>query len=466
MECNAWSNRLTKTADSGIINGVFYKGELILKCGFCELDITPALGSIIPGDFAARYATDILDPLCVRAVAFRNGEDDLAIASVDACGITLDTTEKIRMRVAELSEIKPENVMVMATHAHGAGPTLNWGEEVVIDEHYLRNLVEKVADAIVCAWKKAECSELFLGNGEIDDISFIRVYQMKDGSLKTNPGYKNVDKIDKPCSTIDPELYVLAAKRNDEFVGGIVNFATHPATIATTEITGDYISVLSRELKKNYGEQFVTVFVNGMCGDINHINPFDENTYKDKYQTYKRVGKRIAETTIEALKKAVLMDADELQTLTSAVEVKFRKPDTERLLWAKNWFDSLEDKLVESVPGSKNYWNTFFALQTLLIQSDKRTKRKIDLQVFKIGECFVFGNPCQMFVNFGKKIKKACGKNCFISAFANDYAGYVPTPECMKDGVYEATLSPTSALEPLAGDIVADELINMCKKMK
>lgn len=436
-----------------------------MKCGFYELDITPAIGSIIPGAFGARYADSILDPLYVRAVVFANGETAVAVVVIDACGITLDITERIRARVAEISSINPEYVMVMATHAHGAGPTLNWGEEVVTDEHYLRNLVEKAADAIYCAHKNAEESEMLLGKEKIDDISFIRVYHMKDGSYKTNPGPQNADKIEKPCSEIDPELYILAAKRDDKFIGGVINFATHPATIATNEITGDYISVLSREMKEIFGQQFVTVFINGACGDINHINPFDENTYKDKYKTYTRVGKTIAKKSAEALKSAVLVENNTIKALSSYVEVKFRKPDKERLAWAKEWFDSLGDDLINSKPGNPNYWNTFFALQTFKIQADKRTNRKIDLQVFKVGSCFIFGNPCQIFVNFGKKIKKACGETCFISAFANDYIGYVPTPECMQEGVYEATLAPTSALEAMAGDIMTDELIEMWRKL-
>lgn len=437
-----------------------------MKCGFYELDITPVIGSIIPGGFGARYAEDILDPLYTRAVVFDNGEMALGVVSVDACGITLDITERIRERIAQITPIKPENVMVMATHAHGAGPTLNWGEEVVTDEHYLRNLVEKSADAVYCAWKKAEESELMLGKENIDDISFVRVYQMKDGTLKTNPGPQNKDKIEKPCAEIDPELYVLAAKRNDKYIGGVINFATHPATIATTQITGDYISVLSREMKEIFGQQFVTVFINGTCGDINHINPFDENTYIDKYKTYTHVGKTIAKKSAEALKTAVLVEDNSLDAISSSVEVKFRKPDKERLMWAKEWFDSLGDDLIDSVPGNPNYWNTFFALQTFKIQADKRTVRKIDLQLFKVGPCYIFGNPCQMFNKFGKKIKKACEGVCFVSAFANDYVGYVPTPDCMKEGVYEATLAPTSALEAMAGDVVTDELIEMYKKLK
>ena len=438
-----------------------------MKCGFFELDITPALGSIIPGDFGARYAEEILDPLYTRAFVVKNENMGLAVASVDACGITLDITDRIRDRVSQMIPLRPEHIMVVATHAHGAGPTLNWGEEIVTDEHYLRTLVEKTADAIVSAWKKAEESEMLIGKEMLYDISFIRVYQLKDGSLKTNPPRDNPSAIiEKPCSEIDPEVLVLAVKQNDEFVGAVINFATHPATIATKQITGDYISILSDEMKKIYGPKFVSVFINGACGNINHINPFDKSTYEDNYKAYRNVGKKIAEKASLAMQNASLIKDDTLSAGYSFVNVKFRKPSKEMLLAAKKLFDDLGDNLVESVPGPDSYIDTFFALQTFLLQADKRTERKIDLQLFRIADCYIFGNPCQIFVEFGRKIKEACDGYCFVSAFANDYCGYVPTPECMREGVYEARLAPTSALEPAAGDKVADKLIEMYNELK
>ena len=107
-----------------------------------------------------------------------------------------------------------------------------------------------------------------------------------------------------------------------------------------------------------------------------------------------------------------------------------------------------------SLPGTPDYITTFFALQAFLIQADKRTRRQLELQLFRIGSCYIFGTPCQIFVQYGKRMKEACGGTAFISAFANDYCGYVPTPECMVPGVYEARLAPTSALEPAAGDML------------
>ena len=437
-----------------------------MKCGFFELDITPPLGSIIPGDFGARYAEEILDPLYTRAFVVKNENMGLAIASVDACGITLDITERIRNRVSQMIPLKPEQIMVVATHAHGAGPTLNWGEEVVTDENYLRNLVEKTGDAIVSAWKKAEESEMLIGKEMIYDISFIRVYKLKDGSFKTNPPRENPEAIiEKPCSEIDPELLVLAVKQNNKFVGAVINFATHPATISTKQITGDYISILSNEMKKIYGPEFVSVFITGACGNINHINPFDKSTYEDCYKAYQNVGKKIAEKASQAMENASQIKDDTLSAKCSFVNAKFRKPGMEMLLAAKKLFDNLGDNLVESVPGQNDYIDTFFALQTFLIQADKRTERKIDLQVFRIADCYIFGNPCQIFVEFGKKVKNSCGDYCFVSAFANDYCGYVPTPECMREGVYEARLAPTSALEPAAGDKIADKLIEMYNEL-
>jgi len=433
-----------------------------MKCGFYELDITPPLGSIIPGGFGARYADEILDPLYARAMVMQTEGENIAVVVVDACGITMDITERIRRRVMERVPLKEQEIMVIATHSHGAGPTLNWGEEVVTDAAYLQNLIQKAADAIVNAWKRAKESELFVGKEELSDMSYIRVYKMKDGSLLTNPDPNTLtDQIQEPSSTIDPSVLVLAIKQEGKYVGAMVNYANHPAIVYSNMVTGDYISILSAERKRHFGPEFVTIFVNGACGNINHLNPYDLTTYK--WEQYRKVGKSLAEKVKAAMENVTPVDG-QVHAACKDIFVRFRKPTPEMLLNAQKVFADLGDELIESRPGQANYTDTFFALQTFWVQADKRTQRKVALQVFKIGPCSLIGTPCQMFVEFGKKIKAACGEYCFVAAFANDYCGYVPTEECMREGVYEARLAFTSGLEPAAGNLVSDAAIELYKQ--
>lgn len=439
-----------------------------MKCGFYEFEITPALGMIIPGGFGARYAEGIRDRIYVRAGVFANENETVAIAVIDACGITLDITERIRERVAEFCPIKPENVMVMATHCHAGGPTLNWGEEIVTDPMYLELLVQKTADAIVLSYKNAEESEIVLGKEELFGYSFIRVYHMADGTLKTNPLHKtaeDLEKIVKPQTEIDPEVLVLGVKQGEKFVGAVVNYANHPAIVAKTQISGDYISQLARSLKEIYGPEFVTVFINGACGNINHINPFDPST-KVPFRE-REIGKALAETVKKAIDGGKIMEANVLGSVEKRIPVALRKPDLEYLNQSKKTFEELGDDLITSVPGTVGYLKTFYALQAFQIMADKRTQLDIILQLIKIGDVFVAGTPNQIFVQYGKKIKEGIGAPCMVSAFANDYRGYVPTPECIGIwNVYEARLAPTSALEAAAGDKIADGILELAKEIE
>ena len=130
-------------------------------------------------------------------------------------------------------------------------------------------------------------------------------------------------------------------------------------------------------------------------------------------------------------------------------------------------FDSLGDRLIESVPGTKDYGKTFYALQAFQIMADKRTECELVLQLLKIGNCYVAGTPNQIFVQYGRKIKEGLGKPCLVSAFANDYRGYVPVPECFGEpGVYEARLAPTSCLEPAAGDKIVEGILQLAEKIR
>lgn len=432
------------------------------KTGFAEADITAPLGSIIPGGFAARYNYTIRARTFARAVVIGEGESRIAIVSLDVCGIYRDAVERIRERVNARCGIAKDAIMVTATHTHTGGPTLDWGEEVVQDPRYIDHIVNAAADAICTAENNATEYTLTNASCEVDGISFIRVYKMRDGSWKTNPGRANIDKIDCTHTTADKELRVIAAMSGSRPVGAIINFALHPAILSDNATSGDYIGVLAAELKRTYGLDFVTVFINGACGDINHVNPFDpETTENGRHEV---VGKKLAESVTALLSEPGKALDGNIAYTTVPVQLGLRRPTKEAINEAYDHIMGLGDGYIEAKPSKPGYQPTFFAMQAMMRMLDKRPYIESSVQVLKVGETFFAGYPVQLFTDFGKATKAAL-PGAMVSVFANDYLGYGPTPEAMRPGVYEATLCGTSKLTGDAGQILVDAAIKGAKTL-
>ncbi|NLD88476.1 MAG: hypothetical protein GX633_09530 [Clostridiales bacterium] len=430
------------------------------KAAFFETDITPPIGTIIPGDFASRLSVDILDEIYARAFVLSDGKSYMSTVVVDACGITMDITNRIRQKVSKYTDIKAPELMVIATHTHSGGPTLNWGEQVRRNEEYISNLVDKAADAVICAFNRLSEAMICISRWELEGVGFVRIFNMKGGGLKTNPGMGNPDII-SPTGEIDKELIALTVYKENKPVGAVVNYACHPAVVAGVRTSGDFPGALAREMKKKYGDNFITVFINGACGNINHINPFDPETAKPG--RHLMMGKMLAEKTIEAVENPDTKVDGKISASESVIKVKIRKPDHDDLMKAKTHLDSLGDDLINSVAGTPGYIDTFFALQAFGIELDKRTLEDIYLNKFSIGDVLtLFGVPCQMFSDYGFRMKSDSRSDySMVSIFTNDYRGYVPTPDKMKPGVYEARLASTSTLAPEAGDIICEAIAKM-----
>ncbi|HQK92456.1 MAG TPA: hypothetical protein PLD23_03070, partial [Armatimonadota bacterium] len=68
----------------------------MLQAGFARVDITPPLGSEIPGGFSKNFAQGVHDPLWVEAAVIRNGTIALALVGVDLIMLPGDVVTKAR----------------------------------------------------------------------------------------------------------------------------------------------------------------------------------------------------------------------------------------------------------------------------------------------------------------------------------------------------------------------------------
>ena len=92
-------------------------------------------------------------------------------------------------------------------------------------------------------------------------------------------------------SGIDTELPVIFIKNSDGTPkGAIYAFACHQDCVGGLHYSGDFSSEVSKQMKKTYGEDFVTVFFEGTAGNINHFNV---NTAEDAPDHYRKMGRKI-----------------------------------------------------------------------------------------------------------------------------------------------------------------------------
>jgi len=109
-------------------------------------------GVWIAGFGNPRAASGVNDPQWVRAIAMRNGDITLVIASIDCVGYFDDEVRMIREAVADLGV---DYLSVSATHTHEARDTLGiWGldeTQTGLNEPFMALLRDKTAEAIRAA---------------------------------------------------------------------------------------------------------------------------------------------------------------------------------------------------------------------------------------------------------------------------------------------------------------------------
>src|ERR1700719_4634772 len=97
-----------------------------LSVGFASVDITPEIGKkpvFLAGFGQNRKATKVHDAISARAVVLADGDNKIALVSVDVVGIFLPVVEQIREKLPGFKYI-----LISATHNHEGPDTLGlWG---------------------------------------------------------------------------------------------------------------------------------------------------------------------------------------------------------------------------------------------------------------------------------------------------------------------------------------------------
>ena len=436
----------------------------MLKCAFYEKEITPPLGCSISGYGNLRKGTDVKDRLMAKACVFSDGKDTVALIALDALRIFYEVRQEIAKRVHAFTGIPEENVLVAAIHTHTGIPEFDYdGDADALNNqaHYFDVFIKLIADCAILAYRRLEDSALSFGIGNVDGISFCRDYIMRNSTPQTNPGRLNPDIIG-PASEIDTELPVIFARSADGTpLGAVVTFACHLDCVGGTEYSGDFASELSKQLKKVYGEDFVTVFFMGTAGDINHFNV---NVPEDAPDHFRKMGQKIAGEVIKTASFAEPICGDTLKCRFRLVTINRTEISEDRIAEAKHTIAT-----VQEIPGAKiaadgtakDQYELMMARKLLAFLDSAPTQYEVPLHFMQIGDVKFFGFPSEIYCYFGLSLKEKCGtKKRMVASYCNGLYGYIPTKELFYDTIYESRPG-SNRLSADAGYIMVEQLLEM-----
>lgn len=424
-----------------------------LQVGFAEKEITPRT---FPVRTYSSSADTVMDPLFAHAAVFDDGKTRLAFLSFDVVIVEVEYVVEIRKKIAAQSGIPESNIMVCATHNHACPAVVDRpGSEK--DDDYLKFMIEQGVAAVIQAFDACEEVEFGVNTGFEESVSFNRRYIKKNGTVISQPSIKTGSN-DIRCheGVVDPELAVITIRnRSAEIVGVLVNFACH-AVHHMGRLSAGYPGVLCDRIKEFYGPDCVCVFLNGACGNVIHKN-YSDGKQKDTKET---IGTVLANDVKSLIDETVFKKEVRLAAETSVLKIKYRD-----ITGFEENINNLEAFNVFKGLITKGWYQ--YSLKKLKKLHEKCDYEEAIIQVFRIDDVFFGSVPCEYFAENALKIKeKSVAERTFVVSLANGWLGYIPHKAAFnRNGGHESTWAIWSKMEKDAGDIIADEIVNLVKRM-
>lgn len=422
-----------------------------MKVGFYESDVTPPLGGIMPGYFSARRAITVHDRLYSKACVIEAGGTFSVIISIDTCFVPSKLHDIVTQRIYEYTHISPDCVSITANHTHLGAPISEYALRCCpADETYTDVFYRLVADSAILAYQNLDDAEIFFGTSVVDGISFCRNYIMKDGTYITSTS--DYDNISQPLATPDNQLTALFVERDGKKIGAIINYPLHQDTVhpAVLGYSGDYSSVIAKNLKERYGADFVSVFGIGTCGDVNHMDAAKKGEKYESYY-YRKIGAILTDGVLEACKNAVPVTGA-LSSAKDIISVKRRKLT----------FGQFKDEILSRFEIEEHAMNV--GNITAYYMADMPEFNELYIHVIAIGDLSVYLLPGELFTCYGLRIKaESPFKYNMVIENSNSDAGYIPSlkafDKCSR--LYETSPAATSNLISEAGNMITDKALEM-----
>ncbi len=447
------------------------------KVGFSTVNVNPNLGHEIAGYYVKRFAKGFLDDIEVSTLLLQKDGTNIAMISVDVCGINEDFGLDVSNMIEKATGISKDNVYLTATHSHTA-PVITYNDRYPRTQElldYIAFLKQRIVDSVALALADVKDAKMgYIYGYAPERVAYIRRYKMKDGSTFTCPPIDDPN-IDYPIGTLDQRVNVIRFDR----VGGptivAVNYGLHADTINGELVSADFPGVMRKTIEKAL-DGVKCIFFNGAEGDVGstNVHPKDgdmndtEISFDNEMKSpgmARFVGRALAGTILQVYDKVHYVDVDEIKIVSKYIDIPSNMPSPEEMPLARKYKELHEAGRDDEIP--------FKAMQLTTAVADAMRKVRLEngpefftirLTAVKIGSVVYLGIPGEPFTEIGVRVKQAEGWNLILPcSLVNGSNGYYPTKSAYNEGGYETS---SSIFKVGVDDVLVENAIKLLNEIR
>jgi hypothetical protein len=381
-----------------------------LRIGVAAIDLTPPIGVGLSG-YRPRNSDGVGHRLRAEALVCRGAGGAWALVTSDVIGYGRDYVKIIRQKIARLTGLRPEAIMISGTHTHSGPAVIRFGDEEVspLDAAYNQKLQGLLVRVAAAAFKAARPGRFEIAWTEAPALGSNRRVRRNNGEWTNeweddfgrHPGY------------FDPTVMLVGVRRPGQagLDALLVNYGVHPVVLGpgSLKISADYVGYLKDSLEA-LGLARTTLFA--LAGGGN-INP----------RTCIKVGAEFPRKMGEALADLVAHAAARLSPVAGTRVASHREP------WTVT--RTRQPAKPSSTRGRK-------------VGDDIPT----EIQVLRAGDLVFLSTPGELFSEFSRMFREASPfPHTAVVSLANDYIGYLPTDAAQAEGAYETNMAPAAGLQ-------------------
>ncbi|MBQ8426288.1 MAG: hypothetical protein IJX16_00800 [Clostridia bacterium] len=427
------------------------KNESNFQSGFARVYITPPLGIALQGYYIERVADGILDDLEINAVAISKDNVTSILMTIDHCGLFKPLLDIIKKEISVAIGVEEQGVFIHCTHTRTAPYAMLDSENQLISS-YVDLIIKKATEAAKIAFQDLKNAKVGFAIGTSPNVSFIRRFRMKDGSVKTNPGVNNPD-IVSPIGEVDERVNVLRIDRENASTIIMANFGNHPDTVGGCKISRDWPGFV-RTYTERAIENVNCIFFNGAQGDVNHVNVhpkggdmndmfIDFDGCSRGYEHAKHIGRVVAGAIMQVYSKVKYFDVESIRYVQKYINVPSNKPDVSDLPLAHKYNNLHNAGKDDEIPFKEMMLTTVVAEAARMVRLENAPEYfPLLFSVIAIGKVAFFGIPGEPFTGVGRGLKEAEGWDLILPCCnTNAKEGYFPMQDAYDEGGYEARSS-------------------------